>query len=561
MTRIAAYCLPDHPWAAAFIASAEEAGATVQWLRGSLWTPDQREVADLVISAGSRGPYGALVRAYAGWGVPAVVMGPPRHRVAAKMYGFFGGDAQGLPPAGVPGRREKLAPDAVKPVRDGGSRILVIGQRIERGFGEAPQSLWLAAEVERAAQDTGLPVVYRPHSLSAPLPHPHTIDDGELSFDDVALVVTYDDVTGYEAILEGVPVRCHPSAFYAPWSDLRRDRDDLVDRVLATQWTMAEVAAGAAWDFMQWWLAVWAGRWNGAPPTLRHAPMHVGPPESIGVYADETQEWAAEMVEAIEAGGSVVHWQAKYRATEMDARKFGAVLCYGARRGHAALLAGCEARGVPALIGDLPRYRPLADHYGFFAGDLHALPPEGIPGRRMALAPDAIQPVRYGGDHILVLGQKPGDASHRMTTAQLSEWLSERATAEAERTGLPVVYRPHPYAPKSGTLTCDHTVQDCTTPISFDGVALVICYTSTGGFEAILAGVPVVCNERAFYAPWATLDRDRENLLDRVLATQWSPEERRDGTAWAFLWRWMSGQLAREATENNALAEHPLAVS
>src|SRR5690606_6495100 len=110
------------------------------------------------------------------------------------------------------------------------------------------------------------------------------------------------------------------------------------------------------------------------------------------------QEWAAEMASAIEAAGSTVRWQAKYRATELDARKYGAVLCYGARRGHGALLAGCKARGVPALIGDLPRYRAIPDHYGFFAGDLHALPPVGIPGRREALAPGAVQPIRYGGD-------------------------------------------------------------------------------------------------------------------------------------------------------------------
>lgn len=566
--KIAAYVSPQHRSASAFIESTGASGDAVLWRRGSLWTPDQRcRDIDLVVSLGARGAHGTLIHDYAGWGVPAVVIDLQRYR-AIDGTGVYLGGLQALPPCGVPGRREALAPNAVQPVRTDGRHILVLGQRpldASHGLGEAGLTDWLVAATEQAVADTGLPVVYRSHPRgeAVPFPYPHTEDDRTqpISFDGAALVVTYCSTAGFEAILAGVPVRCHGSAFYAPWADLSGDREDLLDRVLATQWSDAELAGGVAWDFVSWWLTVWRGRWDGAPPAIRHSPVHVEYPATVGVYADQTQEWAAEMATAIEAAGSAVVWRQKYRATELDAKGFGAVLCYGARRGHAALLAGCTARGVPAVIGDLPRYRALPDHYGFFAGDLHALPPVGVPGRREQLAPDAVQPIQYGGDHILVLGQKPGDASHGLSLLELEQWLTERATEAAEETGLPVVYRPHPYCTRPTKLGCDHTVQPPDDPLSFDGVSRVICYTSTGGFEAVLAGVPVTCDPRAFYAPWSDLGRDREDLLDLVLATQWSPDERRDGTAWQFLWRWASGQLARETAEASALAANPLAVA
>lgn len=574
MTRVAAYATAQNPWASAFLASAEAAGASILWRRGALWTPDQRCAADLVVSSGARGRHGDLIRDYAARGVPSVVLDLCRHRPLGEMYGVYLGGLQALPPAGVPGRREQYAHDAIQPIRTGGTKILVLGQRphdASHGLGPEGLTAWLASETVRVAAETGLDVVYRPHPKGDPLelPVPHELQDRTqpLAFDDVAIVVTYCSTAGYEAILAGVPVTCHPSAFYSRWADLSQPREDLLDRVLATQWAEEEIAAGIAWDFVQWWLSVWQGRWNGAPPQLQHAPVYVGFPDSVGIYADETQEWAADIAAAIESSGPTVHWQAKYRASELDARKFDAVICYGARKGHAALLKGCDLRGVPALIGDLPRVRGLPGHglyggyYGFFANDLHALPPVGIPGRRMALAPDAIQPERARGDHILVLGQKPGDASHGLSVGDLSAWLSEQAARVSARTGLPIVYRPHPFCNRPTKLSCDHTVQSGKDPLSFDGVAHVVCYSSTGGFEAILAGIPVTCHERAFYSPWADLSGDREDLLERVLATQWNEEERRDGTAWRFLWRWMSGQLTREITEAQALASLQMAAT
>src|SRR5690606_24388210 len=176
--------------------------------------------------------------------------------------------------------------------------------------GEAALMRWLVEEAAAVSAETGLPVTYRPHPRGdvIPLDHPHTLDDRErpICFDDVAVVVTYCSSAGYEAILAGVPVRCHSSAFYAPWADLTGNREDLVDRVLATQWTQEEVQAGLAWDFVAWWLTVWAGRWDGGPAPIRLAPTHVSPPKSVGLYADESQSWAMEMATAIAATGAEV---------------------------------------------------------------------------------------------------------------------------------------------------------------------------------------------------------------------------------------------------------------
>src|SRR5690606_28731271 len=131
---------------------------------------------------GARGAHNDLIQDYAGWGVPSVVLDLPRHRALPGMFGFYVGGLHGLPPAGVPGRREKLAPYAVQPIRTGGSHILVLGQRpndASHGLAEAGLVAWLVAETERAVADTGLPVVHRapPRGEAVPLPYPHTEDD------------------------------------------------------------------------------------------------------------------------------------------------------------------------------------------------------------------------------------------------------------------------------------------------------------------------------------------------------------------------------------------------
>jgi hypothetical protein len=264
--------------------------------------------------------------------------------------------------------------------------------------------------------------------------------------------------------------------------------------------------------------------------------------KGLGLYATLKQSWAVALAEGVAASGLPVIWQRGSVWSPDQCEPFDVVVSFGARGRHGELITEYNRRGIPVLVQDLARWRALEGHIGMFLGSLHGLPPCGVPGRRETLLPDAIQPIRRKGDHVLVLAQKPHDASHRMDERALSEWLSARAREVAERLGLPIVFRPHPKGERY-PLKAPHTMQEPVGRPDFVGTAHVVTYCSTGGLEALMAGVPVTCDPCAFYAPWADFSRSREDLLDRILATQWSHEELRDGTAWAFAMRWVRGEL------------------
>lgn len=144
----------------------------------------------------------------------------------------------------------------------------------------------------------------------------------------------------------------------------------------------------------------------------------------------------------------------------------------------------------------------------------------------------------HAGEHVLIMGQVPGDAA--LAGVDIAAWY--RSTAQALRSeGLPVAFRPHPQAP-----TARVEQAETSTGTLADALARamwVVTYNSNSAVDAALAGVPVVASDPGSMAwPIAGRDplsppptRDRTDWAARLAWCQWTPDEIAGGETWAHL--------------------------
>jgi len=122
---------------------------------------------------------------------------------------------------------------------------------------------------------------------------------------------------------------------------------------------------------------------------------------------------------------------------------------------------------------------------------------------------------RQGGDpkgYVLIIGQVPTDTAVR--GIKFDRWVAEQKEKYPDHK-----YRPHPTVQKSAkTLEQD-----------LAGARLVVTYNSNAGWEALVAGVPVLCDPCAAYAPLSgekipTIAK-RRDLFARAAYGQWKVSE------------------------------------
>jgi hypothetical protein len=136
-----------------------------------------------------------------------------------------------------------------------------------------------------------------------------------------------------------------------------------------------------------------------------------------------------------------------------------------------------------------------------------------------------------GGDpsgYVLVLGQKPGDAA--LNSTDHVQWLREKFERYND-----VRYRPHP---KCGWHFENEEVQtlDGTLEQAINGAKLVVCYNSTAGFEALIAGVPIECDPCAPYYGKSESISDRLDVLSRAAYGQWTISESDEAVDFMLKW-------------------------
>lgn len=200
--------------------------------------------------------------------------------------------------------------------------------------------------------------------------------------------------------------------------------------------------------------------------------------------------------------------------------------------------------GVPVWVLELPRIRQYDDEHALLLDSLHWLP-NGVAGRVLPDFPTLKR--QAGAKHILLAMQKPGDAAHGMDLDALERWARNTVAFIKAVTGKQVMVRPHPKhtsAMPDDLFGADALSHPNSEPIdaALAKAAAVVSYNSTVGWDAIIAGVPVValapaalCLYHRYTTTLAELKplpaKARTEALARVASTQWTLDELRDGRA------------------------------
>lgn len=248
----------------------------------------------------------------------------------------------------------------------------------------------------------------------------------------------------------------------------------------------------------------------------------------------------AALVEGFEGAGYTVTPFEGWRST----RSPDLAICSGMRNNSLKGRNYCRSRGIDIAVvelGYLRRANSNADLEGYFQLGWNRIGwlPEKAPEDRWKALGMGLEPIRNGGEYVLVLGQVGFDAQHGLSTHELAGWLLRAARQTAVELQKPVLYRPHPLQPNTrlspGFPHKQMNVKTTTLEQALDRAAAVVTYNSTAAVEAIRCGVRVVCAPTAhFHQVGADLTL-REDYFQRLAYAQWTLEELRSGEAVRFI--------------------------
>ena len=272
----------------------------------------------------------------------------------------------------------------------------------------------------------------------------------------------------------------------------------------------------------------------------------------VGLYARPVPGgWSEAVARGLRAlGHTPVERRPSVFNAAGDVEAFDCVVVHGLRDGARRVRDSYAARGVPVLVVDWPRLRPpyvtaesRYDHY-LGLGGVQWLPPVPCDPARLAARHVLPEPrVGYVEDgYVLVAGQTPRDCAHGMDEKQLRAWYARLGDELRATHAQPIVFRQHPADP--APVACPPWADRVSDPRAesaadaLRGAYYVTSYNSTIGTEAILHGVPAMCEDPdAMYGAFrAVLTPERRlDYLARVAYTQWTLEELASGAALAFV--------------------------
>ncbi|WP_146435642.1 hypothetical protein [Blastopirellula retiformator] len=159
-----------------------------------------------------------------------------------------------------------------------------------------------------------------------------------------------------------------------------------------------------------------------------------------------------------------------------------------------------------------------------------------------------VAPWRADGEHIVLCGQVPWDAS--VQHVDHVQWCRETAKTLRQLTSRPIIFRPHPLAKDAvdmqGTGVDVILSQADSLQEDMKNAWAVVTFSSNAGVEATLAGIPsFVCDEGAMGYSLLNKDLrriesplkpDRTQWLYDLAYTQWTLEEAAMGAPIAHLW-------------------------
>ena len=258
------------------------------------------------------------------------------------------------------------------------------------------------------------------------------------------------------------------------------------------------------------------------------------------IYASKNNLEAGAFASGLEAIG----WRVKhYNASDHGKGQIipcDLLVISGTRGKGQTLLDDYAAAGIPAVVidyGYLDRVSGVltwrTGHWQVGIGGLNRPPAFQCPDDRLKRIGTAPQRPK-SGHGALVMGQHSGDPSHGFTDRQMQSW-AQRACDE---TGG--YWRPHPDSPH---IKVNAPLADGPLSYWLGRVERVHTLCSTGGLDALLAGIPAVAEmpDRACWGALSGPDHPGAAAVRRLCARlaygQWTLEEMRSGEAAAFITR------------------------
>ena len=297
----------------------------------------------------------------------------------------------------------------------------------------------------------------------------------------------------------------------------------------------------------------------GGTRALRWIPSDSGLDERVAVFHPPVTRYCAlhqrKVLRAFRSGLRVHEAQTRVaslltsRYSESDAPDVAVI--YGIHKpkapfGKKRIIEGQRRQGRRWIVlerGYLKRDRYYAAGWGGLNGRADFCN-RGMPGDRFAALGLEIRPWRTDGDHVVLCGQVPTDAS--VQHVDHAAWLEDTARALTRATSRPILYRPHPLGPG---LPVPGTVQSRERSFEEDleGAWACVTFSSNAAVEAALAGIPVfACDGGSMALPIANRDLsqierpalpDREQWAFDLAYAQWTLEEFENGTCWQHLSR------------------------
>jgi len=216
------------------------------------------------------------------------------------------------------------------------------------------------------------------------------------------------------------------------------------------------------------------------------------------------------------------------------------VACWGWRRGKKLRQRGHEVLVVErGYLGD--RFKWLALGWNGLNGKADFRLPSKVDAEKFNRHfRQFMKPWKSGGDYVLIMGQVPGDMS--IEGVAMNQWYVSAASEMEARFGLPVYIRPHPAAVQRRIWTRIQGIPELkgTLDEAFARARCVVTYNSNSGTDAVMAGVPVIMQDRGGMA-WPVsaqglnadiITPDRGAWAERLSWCQWNDDELSSGAAW-----------------------------
>lgn len=154
-----------------------------------------------------------------------------------------------------------------------------------------------------------------------------------------------------------------------------------------------------------------------------------------------------------------------------------------------------------------------------------------------------LNPWRTHGEHILLIGQVPWDASVQHTDH--IEWLTKTVAQIKEITDRPIIFRPHPLAATQTPSLLGTSRSVNTLETDLINAHAVVTFSSNTGVDAILQGIPSYAADQGSMI-WNIANKDithinapalktREQWVNDIAYTQWNYDEMRSGEAWMHI--------------------------